>query len=78
MNITLKLFASLRRYLPEDCTGSACDLEVDPGTTVADVLARYGVPTEGIVILVNGRSVDLDQALEEGDVMAVFHALAGG
>jgi len=78
MNITLKLFTSLRRYLPEGCSGGACDLEVDPGTSVGEVLRRYGVPTEGIVILVNGRSAGLGRVLEEDDVLAVFHALAGG
>ena len=78
MNITLKLFASLRRHLPEGTQGSACELEVPAGTSAGDALARYDVPTDGIIVLVNGRTVGLDRVLEEGDVVAAFLAVAGG
>jgi sulfur carrier protein ThiS len=78
MNITLKLFASLRRHLPEGTQGSACELEVAAGTSAGEVLARYDVPTDGIIILVNGHTVGLDCVLEEDDVVAAFLAVAGG
>jgi len=47
---------------------------------VIDLLTRLGVPHEpgASVILVNGRGVPPEQALEAGDVVAAFPALAGG
>ncbi|MGD8996506.1 MAG: MoaD/ThiS family protein [Anaerolineae bacterium] len=78
MRITLKLFATFRRYLPPDSQGDACPLEVPAGTLVAEVLDRFDVPTGGSVILVNGRTAEPGQVLREGDVVAVFPAMAGG
>jgi molybdopterin converting factor small subunit len=55
-------------------------LDVPAGTRAIDLLARFGVPTGDrvSVILVNGRSVEPERVLEEGDVIAAFPALAGG
>ena len=79
MRITLKLFATYRRYLPPDAQGNACQLDVSAGTSVAEVLSWFDVPTDGgAVLLVNGRTADLGQALKEGDAVAAFPAMAGG
>jgi molybdopterin converting factor small subunit len=80
LNIQLKLFASYRQHLPPDSRGGVCDLDVPAGTRAIDLLARFGVPTGDrvSVILVNGRSVEPERVLEEGDVIAAFPALAGG
>lgn len=44
------------------------------------MLARFSVPTDdgASVILINGRSVEPERVLEEGDVIAAFPAMAGG
>lgn len=79
MNIQLKLLAVYRRYLPSDDQGDACDLEVAAGTRIADLLARFGIPADASsVILINGRSTDPERPLEDGDIVAVFPAMAGG
>lgn len=79
MNLSLKLFATLRRHLPEGSVGNRCQVEVSKGTRVSDLLARFGVPEqESLVILVNGRDAPADCVLHEGDVVAVFPAMAGG
>jgi sulfur carrier protein ThiS len=79
MRITLKLFATFRRYLPPGSSGHACHLEVPGGTSVVEVLNRFEVPTDGAaVILVNGRTAEPGQVLQEGDAVAVFPAMAGG
>jgi len=64
--------------LPCDSPGHACDVEIAEGATVGDVLEQFDVPTDGIVILVNGRMASLDRSLDEEDVLAAFPALAGG
>jgi sulfur carrier protein ThiS len=78
MRITLKLFAAFRRYLPPNSQGHAHGLDVPADTRVRDVLAQFGVPVDGTVILVNGRTAIPERVLEEDDVLAVFPAIAGG
>ncbi len=80
MRVRLKLFATYRRYLPPGCTGNACDVDVPAGTPAIDLMTQFGVPNEpgDSVILVNGHHVPSDQVLKEGDVVAIFPALAGG
>ncbi|MGC9333757.1 MAG: MoaD/ThiS family protein [Anaerolineae bacterium] len=79
MKVSLKLFATFRQYLPPEAKGSVVELEVSPGTRVSELLSGAGVPLqESPMILVNGRGIDSDQVLVEGDVVAVFPAMAGG
>lgn len=80
MKVRLKLFATYRRFLPPANQGKSCELEIPDGTRVDDVLTRFNVPVqEGVsVILVNGRDAAPGQILKDGDVIAVFPALAGG
>jgi molybdopterin converting factor small subunit len=81
MQVQVRLFAGLRQYLPPDSVGATCHLEVAAGATAADVLNQLGIPLdrrEALAILVNGRASAGEQALQEGDVVAAFPAMAGG
>ena len=54
-------------------------MEVQEGETAVSILNQLGVPIDGTsVILINGRSPDPDQPLQEGDTIAAFPAIAGG
>jgi molybdopterin converting factor small subunit len=79
MKVQLKLFANYRQYLPPGAEGSAVEMDVPAGTRVSELLTRIGVPQqESPMILVNGRGIDSDRSLVEGDVVAAFPAMAGG
>lgn len=80
IEVRLKLFATYRRFLPPDSQDGACDLQIPSGTRIADLLARFNIPTDrgGSVVLVNGHTADLERVLEDRDVVAVFRAMAGG
>jgi sulfur carrier protein ThiS len=78
LRITVKLLATYRRYLPPGSKG-AYQSAVPPGATVRDLLAQLPLPpADGKVILVNGRGAPPDHILREGDVVAIFPAIAGG
>ena len=84
MKITLKLFASLVAHLPSEARGShTIDLDVEPGTTVRDVVRRQGIP-EALcaIVLIDGVWVErpdrAKRALSEGDVVAIWPPVAGG
>ena len=84
MKITLKLFASLAARLPAEArSGHAIDLDVEPGTTVLDVIRHYHIPeTLCGIVLVDGawvaRSERAHRALSEGEVLAIWPPVAGG
>ena len=79
MKISVKLIATYRKLLPEDAAGNTIEIEVAEGSRVEDVLREFNVPLDrASVILVNGRSPEAGQALEAGDLVVAFPALAGG
>jgi hypothetical protein len=77
MKVQLKLIASYRDFLPPENNGKAV-IDVPDGTTAAAVLKEFGVPIEDTVILVDGRSPEPGETLQEGNVVFAFHATAGG
>lgn len=79
MRITVRLLANYKELLPPGTPGSAIELEVPRGTTVAEAVARFDVPLDDTsVIVLNGLSVDLNTPVSEGDTVAAFSAIAGG
>jgi sulfur carrier protein ThiS len=84
MKITLKLFASLAAHLPAEARSShRADLDVEPGTTVLDVIRRQGIP-EALcaIVLIDGmwvaRPDRARRAMSEGQVLAIWPPVAGG
>lgn len=79
MRVTIRLNASLRRYIPEGSEGSPFSFEVDDGATVAQVMKRLGVPDrQAQMVTVEGEQADADTVLEEGQELSLFPPLAGG
>jgi sulfur carrier protein ThiS len=83
VKIKLKLFATLRDYLPPVTGGKEAVVELAEDATIPDALAVFGVPI-GLahIVLINGRHVlraDVaGRKLQEGDQLAVFPAIGGG
>ena len=74
--IEVRLYGDLKKYAPGDQTTFV--LTLDPGATLADVLAVLEVP-EGIhVSLINGRRVPENTPLKSGDVLVLFPIVSGG
>jgi molybdopterin converting factor small subunit len=83
MRITLKLFATLGRYLPDGAKANAVAVDVPAGSTAHDVLDRFDVPREKVhLVLLNGVYLDLAArdatAIEPGDALAAWPPVAGG
>jgi molybdopterin converting factor small subunit len=79
MEIEVKLFATLRDYLPPGSSRFSCEMEVDGHTRVRDILSRLKVPDEiPKIILINGVHGKEEQILKEGDVLSIFPPVAGG
>jgi len=84
MKVSLKLFASLSVHLPAEVRPAhRLDLDVDPGTTVADLIRRQAIPPgQCAIVLVDGHWVALaeraERVLAEGEVLAIWPPVAGG
>ena len=80
MQITVRLLASYRQYLParhNDQAGYPC--LVADGALVGDLLAELPIPPDDFcTFLVNGRHAERDQVLQEGDILSVFPTAGGG
>lgn len=83
MQVTLKLFASLGRYLPADAVRNIATVTIGEGTSVQALLDRYNVPPEHChLVLLNGvfqaPEVRSEVMMKEGDQLAVWPPVAGG
>ncbi len=80
MQITVRLLASYRRYLPQDHDAKEEFLyEIASGARVGDVVSGLPIPPDDTcTFFVNGRHAARDQILQAGDVLAVFPAVGGG
>ncbi|MBK8960879.1 MAG: MoaD/ThiS family protein [Proteobacteria bacterium] len=83
MKITFKLFASLAQYLPSDAVRNIVEIDVDPDTTVHEVIDRFHVPRPSAhLILINGLYVEPEDRdrpmLKAGDALAIWPPVAGG
>lgn len=74
MQITVKLFATFRL--------DRFDIQArqyPSGTTVNDVVDELGLPHEKLgILMINSRHVELEQALQDGDTLAIFPLVGGG
>jgi sulfur carrier protein ThiS len=84
MKVTFKLFASLQDYLPVEAKrDNALQLDVTEGTTILQLIERYGLPMKSChLVLVDGNFVPPDQrgtrVLQEGETLAIWPPIAGG
>ena len=83
MRVTVKLFASLARYLPQGSAGNEAQMDIEDHLTLAALLARLRVPGEHChLVLVNGIYVGPrdrpEVTLHANDEIAVWPQVAGG
>lgn len=74
MLVNVKLFATLRegRFISEKT-------ELQENSSVLDVIKKYELPMEEVAIcLVNGRDVESEQVLKNGDTLSIFPPVGGG
>lgn len=79
MRVEVRVFATLRRHLPDLGIGEARVLEVGAGTTLSAIRDGLGLPPDEVrVVIRNHVQADWDDTVEEGDRIAFVPAVAGG
>ena len=78
MKVNVKLFATLRKYLPSQ-SNQQLSLELSDGATVRQVLEQLGVPEPQVAFaFINSKRQKLDESLSDGDELGIFPPIAGG
>lgn len=78
MKVAVKLFASLRRYVPAGA-GEPLVIEVRSEATVGDVLQCLGIPPEHAhMVVAEDEQLELGTPVREGLELRVYPPLAGG
>jgi molybdopterin synthase sulfur carrier subunit len=79
MKVQVKLFASLRKYLPSGARDDTITLDVPEGATVAEIVTRLGIPGEHARMAVcGGKQVETSTPIADGQQVSLFPPLAGG
>ena len=80
MIIHVKVFATMRHYLPDSDRHLEGDQwDVPDGAAVGDALDMLRIPDEDArMLLVNGRRADRTRLLSQDDVLHVFPPMCGG
>ena len=84
MQVTLKLFASLNRYLPANKINTIeAIIQVPDGATVSQVMDIHFIPhPQAHLVMINGKYIPpqyrLNSVLKENDALAICPPVAGG
>ncbi len=79
MQVEVRVFATLRRYLPELEIGEPKIIRVEQGTTLGQLRDRLGLPGEEVkVIMRNNLQAELEDLACDGDRITYIPAVAGG
>ncbi|MCP4720074.1 MAG: MoaD/ThiS family protein [Desulfobacteraceae bacterium] len=75
MQIDLKLFVTLAKYLP---LGSEA-YEINEGTTINELMTDLGIPHDIVkLIFINGKKQDRNYPIQQGDRVGLFPPVGGG
>ena len=79
MKVEIRVFATLRRYLPELGIGEPKVIDVPDGTTLDEIRDSIGLPAKEVkVIMVNHLQADPKDLAKDGDRITYIPAVAGG
>ena len=79
MKVEVRVFATLRKYLPGLGIGEPKVLELPEGTTFAELCDLLELPAAEVkVIMRNGRQTKFEELVADGDRIAYIPAVGGG
>lgn len=79
MKVDVRVFATLRRYLPKLAIGEPLTLDVPEGITLDEIREQVGLPRQEVkVYMRNNRQADPEETAKDGDRITFIPAVAGG
>ena len=79
MKVKVKLYGTLSLYVPGYKPSQGIEVEIPDGATVKDLLAHLEISeTRGVVVIVEGRTLKMNDELSEDVSVNVLQVLRGG
>ncbi len=82
MKILVRTAGLLGKYLPPGPVKNRAEIEVPSGSTITDVMKRFGFPEASYLVTLNGTAVPTAERatreLANGDNLALMPPLKGG
>lgn len=79
MEIELRLYGGLRKYLPQKVSSGKVKLSFGDGLTVSDLIEAMKIPPEEMTsVLVNSVVVKGDEEIHHEDKVEIFPPIHGG
>ena len=79
MEITLKLYGFLKKYINNGEQNNNQNLKIDSFKSIKQILEENNIPIKEVGFILKGnKTVNLDDQVQNGDVIKVFPAIAGG
>jgi sulfur-carrier protein len=79
MKVRVKLFATLRKYMPAGAGGDTVTLELPDGAAACDAIAALGIPADRARMIVSSNEqLAPTSALQDGQEIDLFPPMAGG
>ena len=79
MQVRVRLYATLSRYLSNRAPGIPVEIEGPHGATVGDLVNGLKLPREEVKLyFVRGRARPIDWPLEPGNEVGIFPLIGGG
>jgi sulfur carrier protein ThiS len=79
MKVWVKLYGNLREQFPGYRHSQGMEVELPEGATVKDLLATLDMSARrGVVVIVEGRVLDVGDGIRSGIPVSVFQTIQGG
>jgi molybdopterin converting factor small subunit len=79
MKVRVRLFATLRKYLPAGHPGDTLAVDLADGATVGDAIDALGIPPAHAKMIVSqNEQLDVTATLHDGQEVSLYPPLAGG
>lgn len=79
MKINVVCFGVMREYLPSSGRDRRAELDVEPGSTVDQVIDALGIPRRLVfAVLVDGQQAPVSETLRDGCEVTLMPPFAGG
>jgi sulfur carrier protein ThiS len=79
LNITLKLYGGLDKYIKDYNYKKGASLRLDSNQTIIDLLKKIGIPKNRLsLIMVGDKIINLDYVVKNDDLIKIFSQIGGG
>lgn len=79
MKVQVQLFASMKEFLPGNGDYSSCQVTLEEGARVEELLEKLAIPEDlPKIVLIDGLTARSDKPLKEGDTVHIFPPITGG